>query len=435
MPRNLFTALFSVSLIFSAGVSFARSDFDGRSPAKGALVSPAPGAPAVPSAGGVLVSQAMAEWTVMVYVNGKNNLESAAIKDLNEMEMVGSTGRIQVVVELGRMSGYNSSNGDWTGARRYLITQDSDTSTITSPELQVINNVDMGDWKHLVDFGRWAKANYPARHYLLIVWNHGDGWKKGRADNKGISYDSETGNHINTPQLAEALREMGKVDVYASDACLMQMVEVAYQLKDCADYIAGSEETEPGDGYTYDAFLQLANNSDMTPLSVGKALVETYINHYAALGRSATHSLLQTAALASVPPALNDWVDVVLAEGRIDDVNNARIYGTSFRIYDNRDIFNFIRLIKQSGSLNIQAKSSVLLRALSAVVAANKVSGREYSEAEGLAAYIPGYSYDQNYDEIAFARDTKWPALIKWIVGRETPWSHSTGSPRTKGGR
>ena len=48
---------------------------------------------------------------------------------------------------------------------------------------------------------------------------------------------------------------MGKVDVLAFDACLMQMAEVAYEVKDLADYVVGSEETEPGPGYPYDPFL------------------------------------------------------------------------------------------------------------------------------------------------------------------------------------
>ena len=32
------------------------------------------------------------------------------------------------------------------------------------------------------------------------------------------------------------------------DACLMAMVEVAYEMQDAADYMVASEENEPGDG-------------------------------------------------------------------------------------------------------------------------------------------------------------------------------------------
>lgn len=38
----------------------------------------------------------MAEWTVMVFLNGKNNLEKSALRDVNEMEMAGSTDKVNI---------------------------------------------------------------------------------------------------------------------------------------------------------------------------------------------------------------------------------------------------------------------------------------------------------------------------------------------------
>ena len=66
------------------------------------------------------------------------------------------------------------------------------------------------DFRKLADFGKWAKEKYPAKKYMMVVWNHGDGWLKNKpaaTDNKGISYDEETGNHLTTPELAAALRD------------------------------------------------------------------------------------------------------------------------------------------------------------------------------------------------------------------------------------
>ena len=44
-----------------------------------------------------------AEWTVMVYLDADNNLESAGIDDINEMEIVGSTTEVNVVVQVDRI--------------------------------------------------------------------------------------------------------------------------------------------------------------------------------------------------------------------------------------------------------------------------------------------------------------------------------------------
>lgn len=46
------------------------------------------------------------------------------------------------------------------------------------------------------------------------------------------------------------------MNVYTSDACLMQTFEVIYDLKDSAEYVAGSQETTPGSGYNYEVFLK-----------------------------------------------------------------------------------------------------------------------------------------------------------------------------------
>jgi len=358
-----------------------------------------------------------AEWTIMVFVNAKNNLEQYGLKDLNEMEMVGSTEKIQVVVELGRIKGYDSSDGDWTGSKRYLVAKDNNTSKISSPVVQTIKKTDMGDYKHLVDFAKWAKTNYPAKRYMLIVWNHGSGWTLQSVTSKGISYDDETGNHITTVQLGAALKEIGKVEIYGSDACLMQMPEVDYEIKDSVDYIVGSEETEPGDGYTYNTFLEKANASDMTPLAVGKAAVNAYTEHYANAGEGATQSLVKASALAGFVQALDAWTEAVIASGDKTAVKNAAKSALSFAYADNKDLNHFVSLVNASISgADAKAKGKALMDYLAAeLVKHNKTASSQFADAAGLAIYVPN-SYNGNYDELAFAKESKWPAFIKWLA-------------------
>ncbi len=121
-------------------------------------------------------SKALKEWTVMVYVNGKNDLSKFGEKDVNEMETIGSTSKMNIVVELG--------TEDET-TERFLVKKDHFPTLVTSKPLEILENDDMGDWKHLVDFATWSKKKFPAKRYMLIIWNHGDGW----VTSKGISYD------------------------------------------------------------------------------------------------------------------------------------------------------------------------------------------------------------------------------------------------------
>ncbi len=204
---------------------------------------------------------------------------------------------VNVVVELGRMAGYSADDGDWSGVRRYRVNKDSDPSKINSELLADLGPADMGKGETLGDFARLARNAYPARKYMLVVWSHGSGWLKG-AGNKGISYDYETGSHINIPDLAKALKASGHLDVLAFDACLMQMAEVAYELKDSADFIAGSEEIEAVAGYPYDALLgAVSKEPALGPEAMARAVVESYGDYYSARGEAATHSYLKTAAL------------------------------------------------------------------------------------------------------------------------------------------
>jgi len=67
--------------------------------------------------------------------------------------------------------------------------------------------------------------------------------------------------------LATAHRPLGrKIDVVGIDACPRTMIEVAYQLRDHAQILVGSEEVEPGPGWPHAAIRgDLTKNPTMTP--------------------------------------------------------------------------------------------------------------------------------------------------------------------------
>ena len=444
------SVLFSVSLTAASGVDFDHG--------KGLNLASGPTAPEASSPSqekGIFdwfhhgkpsePSKAAKEWTIMVFINGKNNLEPYALKDMNEMEMVGSTDKMNVVVEAGLISGYGET--PWLGTNRFLITKDTDTEKVNSVAVQVLGKVDMGDYKSVADFGKWAKANYPARKYMLVIWNHGSGWEKSlRASvDKGISYDDETNNHITTPQLGLALKDIGKVDVYGSDACLMQMPEVDYEIKDNVDYVVGSEETEPGDGYTYNTFLApVAAKPEMTPAELAKTAVDAYADHYAEQKTGATQSFVKTAALPGLVTKANAWVDAVMAAGLKTEVQAARSEAMSYEISENKDFYNLVSLVSaKTQNADVKAKSADLMGYISkdlvqhnrfvdqpdngggddpdweySAAKAGKYGGKAYSESHGISVYLPGSAPASGYSELAWASASKWDEFINWSVAK-----------------
>ena len=424
----------AAAILFAAGsVSAAEMDFvNGGFNMKKAVSETEIAVPAAAEAAVEETTQTRAgnaEWTIMVFVNGKNNLEKFALRDVNEMEMIGSTDKVNIVVQLGRMAGFDSSDGDWKGARRYLIQKDNDTNRITSPIVQDLGKVDMGDYKAAIDFGKWAKANYPAKKYMFIFWNHGAGWIKanGIYGNKGISYDDETNNHMDTPQMAALLKEIGGVDVVGSDACLMQMAEVDYEIKDYAKFIVGSEETEPGDGYTYDLFLgPVVKNPTMGAAQVAKAAVDGYSDHYDRLGGGYTQSYVKSSALPKFLDLVNEFAYEVTQSNDAEAAKYARDNAIKFAYPENKDLYDFTRLlISKSTNQNVKVKGQALMDYITKyLVGHNRTKdepaswwseANELTRAKGIAIYIPNSAVPSTYNELQWAKYSNWDEFVKWL--------------------
>jgi len=423
---------------------------------------PQPGTPAVtpgPKAADVKPAPER-KWTIMVFMNGKNNLEVAGLYNVNQMENIGSTKDMNIVVELGRMKGQEGDvdmDGDWTGARRILVKKDKDSDKITSPTVATTETVDMGDYKRVVDFVTWSKKAYPAKKYMLILWDHGTGWldpqqKKKEMPSKGISFDDETGNYIRTQQIGQILKESGKVDILAYDACLMQMGEVAFEVKDYTEVIVGSEETVPGYGFPYGIFLGvLAKNPGMSAEELGSITVDAFKLFYDKVKKSAQLSAIRSSKL--------DTLGAKLAEfGKLaKDVNDAealKAARTGVMRYDilgkdsdpNMTISFFGDLAQYAQLLAANAKGTdaktASLKEKSAalqdfikkeLVIANKASGknnagRELSESTGISVYLPPAEvrvpqeklegiFEGKYTEFAFDKATGWHDFVTYLYG------------------
>ena len=185
-------------------------------------------------------------WTVMVYMSADNNLEPDGLHDLNEMETVGSTEEVNIVVQFDRAPGYDTTNGDWTGTKRFYVTRDNDMSTISSRELADLGEQNMGDSRTFVNFTTWAVGQYPAQHYLVVFWDHGGGWY-------GVCWDDTDQDYLNLDDISTGLSglaaRLGRpVDLVGFDACLMAGIEVLYQVRGLCDIACTSGTTEPNEG-------------------------------------------------------------------------------------------------------------------------------------------------------------------------------------------
>ncbi|HQL65798.1 MAG TPA: hypothetical protein PLS78_08070, partial [bacterium] len=68
-------------------------------------------------------AQGLPKWTIMIYLDGDNNLERYAIDDFFELSSVGSTSQVNLLAQFDRGPGYDTRYGNWTNTQRFKITQ------------------------------------------------------------------------------------------------------------------------------------------------------------------------------------------------------------------------------------------------------------------------------------------------------------------------
>jgi hypothetical protein len=362
------------------------------------------------------------EWTVMVYLDADNELESAGINDINEMEMVGSTTDVNIVVQADRVPGYDISNSDWTNTRRYYITQDSDPMQINS-QFNDLGELNMGDPQTLIDFTSWAVANYPAKKYLLVIWNHGGGFRSPAYTAKDIAWDDTSGgDRITMSELEYAFSaisaQMGKnIDIVGMDACLMAMTEVAYQIKDYADILVASEGNEPGDGWPYDTILdQLVSNPFMSPKQLSTDIVDKYIYSYPSY--DVTQSAIDLIYIDTLATQLSNLALAIMSDTLTPSINyiNAAYYSQHYGDPDFIDLYDFCSKVLIY-SYNVQVKSialSIQQTLISSVVINSNYNGWSVSGSKGLSIYFPWYyTYNSNkYNSTNFTQDTFWDKML-----------------------
>ena len=115
-----------------------------------------------------------------------------------------------------------------------------------------------------------TKAFAPARKYGIVLWSHADGWLENGVseDLNPLSFGYHSGKRMNLTSLRMVLEGKGFDFIYF-DCCLMGGIEVAYELRHCADYIVACPSELPRDGSDYVVNVkEIADGSEQALLYV-----------------------------------------------------------------------------------------------------------------------------------------------------------------------
>jgi hypothetical protein len=365
------------------------------------------------------------------------------------MKKVGSTENVNVIAQFDRATGH--------AAKRYYLRKGDG---VDQDAVMTLGTFNTGDPKNLIDFIHWAVRNYPAERWLLVLWNHGQGWddtdifagermrRLRRLTSRPIRHalfhapvrrmltkavrnptyrailiDENAKDFLDNQEMKKVVASAAKLlkrklDILGMDACLMSMAEVGYQLRTGAAFTVGSEQTEPMDGWPYDAILAaLAGNPALTAPDLSALIVTKYLDSYTR--DSVTQSacdLSQADALAgSVAKLAAALRKGIRSEAVRRDVMAARMRSQAYDVADNIDLVDFCSsLEKATAGSEIADRCRAVVRAAEAgYVTKNGSKGADLRNSHGVAIYFPNEFVSPLYAKLDFAKKTKWGRFLE----------------------
>ncbi|MFH1254845.1 MAG: clostripain-related cysteine peptidase [bacterium] len=444
---------------------------------------------------------ANAEWSILVYMQADNNLSEFADKDMFEI-----------------IKGYqNAASSEALNVNTLVqvdYPQDKKTWRFKIDGAGKIEHgslsQEMGEHpaEELIASAVWVKLNYPAKHYAIILWNHGSGvedYRKINTENarnfnsiwmdifdknilstdkiknlkkenslknnasdiglgdlfqsgRGILYDDSEKTCLTNQGLSLALSRIKdvlgkKIDLVGMDACLMSMVEIAYEIKDYADILVASQETEPGYGWDYSGIMAplVSAPSAFTAENLAKLIVASYANFYATTDmqnytQSAINLSLLDPLCANIELVSLNILDSMRCKSAVvkKALRTARLNSKSFETASYVDLYSLYSALRAEftklrhdaeneqptcfGFLNktspnyIPALDQLVLHLnegiglIESVVFANVV-GAGSSGSHGISIYYPfsASSIHSSYPNTTFARNTHWINMLRSV--------------------
>jgi len=365
-------------------------------------------------------------WTFMVYLDGDNKLEKHAIGIFLMLANVGSSSEVNIIVQMDRIDGYDTRYEDWTDCKRFYVTQD--LTPIPANATENLGEVNMGDANTLKNFVNWVMDKYPADNFCLVLFDHGSGCVKFSESSENytplaVCFDETNGDALTSPELSEAFAHVReKIDIIFFDTCDVGMIEVAYQIKDYADIMVGSEEVALAAGPYDDYLSDLISNPSMSPSNFASAIVNAYINWAPSPSTMSAINLTEISTLVvetdnfaqKLSEKENLYVDAINAV--LDETEG--YYGPYQDYYGYYiDIYRFAQLIYQcvsDGEIDVAAER--VMNYVSNAIIIRSENNRPNSH--GLSIFFPDMKEKYNkfrnsYKSTTFATDTQWDEFIE----------------------
>ena len=232
----------------------------------------------------------------------------------------------------------------------------------------------------LTSVKQWA----PADNYSMIIGCHGEGWMP-KEQTKQRRYFGGSAIPINISDFNEGIKNAGmKMNYILFDDCYMSGIEVAYQLREAANYLIASTSEMMGYGMPYHKILKylLADNPDYEAVcSDFTSFYKTFSMPY---GTIAVTDLGYTEEMANFMKAINSTHTFDL--DKIDDVQDLDVEHFTPTVYF--DLGSYLRVLCGDDAATY-TKAANLLKKL---VPYKGTTGMIYSNAGRKSLKLKEYS-------------------------------------------
>lgn len=400
-----------------------------------------------------LAPQPQADWTVLAYYGGDNNLEWGLQYDFNEFELAGgSSESIRVLMLFDRSPENSPDNGDWRTLRLFEITADvsADDTLVFPPTIDTEPIVDFG----VVDSGRgdvlakflsWGVRQYPAQNYAISLASHGAGWQGIITDDTAAAEDPAISYSIVTvPELSEAFRlateaaGVEKFDLLINDACSMSSIEYFAGVSPYFGLSLASPEivVDPALDMTIMVNQLRANPQNVDLLSLSVDLVDKYIEEDMLLSGDPdvayfSHAVTDLNQFDPVVQAVENFAAVfnrdperyaeILGEARVNTYTYTFFSGSTTKV----DLGSLMRLVIQEATaaneVALIEPATQVLNALEAAIVHNNAGANVSNDVAYYNIFFPEESsrFQTNYfQESGLA---EWGRMLRNYYNEVTP--------------
>ena len=206
--------------------------------------------------------------TVLVYMAAENTLSSFTQEDIDEMVQaagnISKNNRLFVYVDNYSLPKILSIEIGEEGSQAKTVHQYTEEHNSGDPETLAL----------ALD---WITTNAPSESYGLVLWSHGEAWIPAKTPaQRVVCQDSGSRSWMEIPEIADVLTNFPKMEFILFDACFMQSIEVAYELRNITNYIIGSPAEIPAPGAPYNRIVEAMFSST----NCANSIAENYYQEY-----------------------------------------------------------------------------------------------------------------------------------------------------------